>query len=109
MATVIQNTKGSGSVVTATSTDGEITLAELKATGDETWTKATITEVFWTVNGTNTWLIDRGGTALAQFSGSGHHDYKGSGAALVTGSGSDIGLTLSGGTGFIMLIIHKQV
>ena len=54
-------------------------------------------------------MIDRGGTALAQFSGSGHHDYKGSGASLVTGSASDIGLTLSGGTGFIMLIVHKQV
>ena len=109
MATTISNTKGGRSVITATSTDGEITLAELKATGDETWTNATIIEVFWTVNGTNTWLIDRGGTALAQYSGSGHHNYKSSGFVLDANSNADIGLTLSGGTGFISLVVHKTV
>ena len=106
MATVITKTKGK-TVVTANATDGAITIAEMQTAG-LTITKADIVEVFWTVNGTNTWLIDRGGTALAQYSGSGNHDYSASGLSLATGNTSDMGLTLSGGTGFIVVIVHTR-
>ena len=106
MATVITKTKGK-TVVTANATDGAITIAEMQTAG-LTITKADIVEVFWTVNGTNTWLIDRGGTALAQYSGSGNHDYSASGLTLATGNTSDMGLTLSGGTGFIVVIVHTR-
>ena len=106
MATVITKTKGK-TVVTANATDGAITIAEMQTAG-LTITKADIVEVFWTVNGTNTWLIDRGGTALAQYAGSGNHDYSASGLSLATGNTSDMGLTLSGGTGFIVVIVHTR-
>jgi len=106
MATVITKTKGK-TVVTANATDGAITIAEMQTAGI-TITIADIVEVFWTVNGTNTWLIDRGGTALAQYSGNGNHDYASSGLTLATGNTSDIGLTLSGGTGFIVLVVHTR-
>ena len=106
MATVITKTKGK-TVVTANATDGAITIAEMQTAG-LTITKADIVEVFWTVNGTNTWLIDRGGTALAQYAGSGNHDYSASGLTLATGNTSDMGLTLSGGTGFIVVIVHTR-
>ena len=106
MATVITKTKGK-TVITANATDAEITIAEMQTAG-LTITKADIVEVFWTVNGTNTWLIDRGGTALAQYSGNGNHDYASSGLTLATGNTSDMGLTLSGGTGFIVVIVHTR-
>ena len=106
MATVITKTKGK-TVITANATDGAITIAEMQTAG-LTITIADIVEVFWTVNGTNTWLIDRGGAALAQYSGNGNHDYAASGLTLATGNTSDIGLTLSGGTGFIVLVVHTR-
>ena len=106
MATVITKTKGK-TVVTANATDGAVTIAEMQTSGI-TITIADIVEVFWTVNGTNTWLIDRGGTALAQYAGSGNHDYSASGLSLATGNTSDMGLTLSGGTGFIVVIVHTR-
>ena len=106
MATVITKTKGK-TVITANATDGAITIAEMQTSG-LTITIADIVEVFWTVNGTNTWLIDRGGAALAQYSGNGNHDYAASGLTLATGNTSDIGLTLSGGTGFIVLVVHTR-
>ena len=106
MATVITKTKGK-TVVTANATDGAVTIAEMQTSGI-TITIADIVEVFWTVSGTNTWLIDRGGTALAQYAGSGNHDYSASGLSLATGNTSDMGLTLSGGTGFIVVIVHTR-
>ena len=106
MATVITKTKGK-TVVTANATDGAITIAEMQTSG-LTITIADIVEVFWTVSGTDTWLIDRGGTALAQYAGSGNHDYSASGLSLATGNTSDMGLTLSGGTGFIVVIVHTR-
>ena len=106
MATVITKTKGK-TVVTANATDGAVTIAEMQTSGI-TITIADIVEVFWTVSGTDTWLIDRGGTALAQYAGSGNHDYSASGLSLATGNTSDMGLTLSGGTGFIVVIVHTR-
>ena len=106
MATVITKTKGK-TVVTANATDGAVTIAEMQTSG-LTITIADIVEVFWTVSGTDTWLIDRGGTALAQYAGSGNHDYSASGLSLATGNTSDMGLTLSGGTGFIVVVVHTR-
>ena len=106
MATVLSNKDGT-TIVSATTTDGAITLAEMTKSG-ETVASAEVVEIFWTVNGTNTWLVDRGGTAIGQFSGSGHWNLNATGISLATGSTSDIGLTLSGGTGYIILKVHKQ-
>ena len=106
MATVITKTKGK-TVVTANATDGAVTIAEMQTSG-LTITIADIVEVFWTVSGTNTWLVDRGGTTIGQFAGSGHWNLASSGISLATGNTSDTGLTLSGGTGYIVVKFHKQ-
>ena len=106
MATVITN-KDQTSIVSATTTDGAVTLAEMTKSG-ETVTTANIVEIFWTVSGTNTWLVDRGGTTIGQFAGSGHWNLAASGISLATGNTSDTGLTLSGGTGYIVVKFHKQ-
>ena len=106
MATVLSN-KDATSIVTANATDGAVTLAEITGTS-ETVASADIVDVFWTVNGTNTWTVDRGGTTIGVFSGSGHWDLYSAGITLGTGNTSDIGLTLSGGTGFIVVNLHKS-
>ena len=106
MATVITN-KDQTSIVSVTTTDGAVTLAEMTKSG-ETVTTANIVEIFWTVSGTNTWLVDRGGTTIGQFAGSGHWNLASSGISLATGNTSDTGLTLSGGTGYIVVKFHKQ-
>ena len=46
--------------------------------------------------------------AVLSESGNGNHDYTSSGLTLATGNTSDIGLTLSGGTGFIVLVVHTR-
>ena len=107
MATVITKGKHGKAVVTANATDGAVTLAEITGTS-ETVASADIVDVFWTVNGTNTWTVDRGGTTIGVFSGSGHWDLYSAGITLGTGNTSDIGLTLSGGTGFIVVNLHKS-
>jgi len=53
-------------------------------------------------------LVDRGGTTIGQFAGSGHWNLASSGISLATGNTSDTGLTLSGGTGYIVVKFHKQ-
>ena len=106
MATVLSN-KDATSIVTANATDGAVTLAEITGTS-ETVASADIVDVFWTVNGTNTWTVDRGGTTIGVFSGSGHWDLYSAGITLGTGNTSDMGLTLSGGTGFIVVKLHKS-
>lgn len=107
MATVITKLKHGTAIVTANATDGAVTLAEITGTS-ETVTTANIVEIFWTVSGTNTWLVDRGGTTIGQFAGSGHWNLAASGISLATGNTSDTGLTLSGGTGYIVVKFHKQ-
>ena len=104
MANSITNSQGR-SVLHIDSTDGEITLAELKATNEATVVSADIVEIFWQTAGSVT--IDRGGTAVHAFTGTGHWNLGASGAVLGGTSTADIGITVSGNS-YAVIIVHKQ-
>jgi len=80
------------------------------ATTDETVQSYTVVGATWSVSGTNTWTIARGANTIAILAGSGSHDYQSSGmkledsTAMVT---SNTVITLSGGTGTLLLKAHK--
>ena len=71
MANSIINSQGR-SVLHIDTTDGAITLAELTASGEATVVSAHIVEIFW--QSATSITIDRGGTAVHTFTGTGHWD-----------------------------------
>ena len=93
------------SVIHCDTTDGAITLAELKATGEATPTKAHIVDIYWQTAGTLT--IDRGGTDVHAFTGTGHWNLMQSGCELGGTQTADIGLTVSGDT-YAIIVVHKS-
>ena len=104
MANSIRNSHGR-SVLHIDTTDGAITLAELKATGEATPTKAHIVDLFWQTAGSLT--IDRGGTTVHAFTGTGHFNFGFAGAELGGTQTADIGLTVSGDT-YAIIVVHKS-
>ena len=103
MANSIRNSH-QRSVLHIDTTDGAITLAELKATGEATPTKAHIVDIYWQTAGSLT--IDRGGTAVHAFTGTGHWNLTQSGCELGGTQTADIGLTVSGAT-YAIIVVHK--
>ena len=69
MANSIRNSHGR-SVLHIDTTDGAITLTEIKATNEATVVRANIVDIFWQTAGSIT--IDRGGTDVHAFTGTGH-------------------------------------
>ena len=104
MANSIRNSHGR-SVLHIDTTDGAITLAELKATGEATPTKAHIVDIYWQTATSLT--IDRGGTAVHAFTGTGHWNLMQSGCELGGDQTADIGLTVSGDT-YAVIVVHKS-
>ena len=104
MANSIRNSHGR-SVLHIDTTDGAITLAELKATGEATPTKAHIVEIFWQTAGSV--AIDRGGTAAHTFTGTGHWNLGASGCELRGTQTADIGITVSGNC-YAVIVVHKS-
>jgi hypothetical protein len=104
MANSIINSQGR-SVLHIDSTDGAITLAELKATNEATVVSAQIVEMFWQTATSIT--IDRGGTAVHAFTGTGHWNLMASGCELGGTQTADIGLTVSGDT-YAIIVVHKS-
>ena len=104
MANSITNSQGR-SVLHIDSTDGAITLAELKATGEATPTKAYIVDIFWQAGTSIT--IDRGGTAVHAFTGTGHWNLGAAGAVLSGTNTADFGITVSGDS-YAVIVVHKQ-
>ena len=104
MANSITNSQGR-SVLHIDSTDGAITLAELKATNEATVVEAAIVEIFWQTAGSVT--IDRGGTAVHTFTGTGHWDLGSAGAVLSGTNTADFGITVSGDS-YAVIVVHKQ-
>ena len=104
MANSIRNSN-QRSVLHIDSTDGAITLAELKATGEATPTKAHIVDIFWQTATSIT--IDRGGTAVHAFTGTGHWNLGAAGAVLGGSSTADIGITVSGDC-YAVIVVHKS-
>ena len=104
MANSIRNSHGR-SVLHIDTTDGAITLAELKATGEATPTKAYIVDIFWQTATSIT--IDRGGTAVHAFTGTGHWNLGAAGAVLSGDNTADIGITVAGDS-YAVIVVHKS-
>ena len=104
MANSITNRQGR-SVLHIDTTDGAITLAELKATNEATPVSASIVEIFWQTATSIT--IDRGGTAVHAFTGTGHWNLTAAGTVLSGTNTADIGITLSGDS-YAIVIVHKS-
>jgi len=104
MANSITNRQGR-SVLHIDTTDGAITLAELKATNEATVVEAAIVEIFWQTATSIT--IDRGGTAVHAFTGTGHWNLTAAGTVLSGTNTDDIGITVSGDS-YAVIVIHKS-
>ena len=104
MANSIINSHGR-SVLHIDSDDGAITLAELTATNESTVVKAHIVDIYWQTATSLT--IDRGGTAVHAFTGTGHWTLMASGCELAGDQTADIGLTVSGDT-YAIIVVHKS-
>jgi hypothetical protein len=104
MANSITNSQGR-SVLHIDTTDGAITLAELKATNEATVVSADIVDIYWQTATSIT--IDRGGTAVHAFTGTGHWNLSQSGAVLGGTNTDDLGITVSGDS-YAVIIVHKQ-
>ena len=104
MANSIKNSH-SRSVLHIDSTDGAITLAELTASGEATVVAADIVEMFWQT--ATSIKIDRGGTDVHLFTGTGHWNLGAAGAVLSGTNTADIGITVSGDS-YAVIVIHKS-
>ena len=103
MANSIRNSH-SRSVLHIDSTDGAITLAELTASGEATVIAADIVEMFWQT--ATSIKIDRGGTDVHLFTGTGHWNLGAAGAVLSGTNTADIGITVSGDS-YAVIVVHK--
>ena len=104
MANSITNSQGR-SVLHIDTTDGAITLAELKATNEATPVSASIVEIFWQT--ATSIKIDRGGTDVHLFTGTGHWNLGAAGTVLSGTNTADLGITVSGDS-YAVIIVHKQ-
>ena len=104
MANSITNSQGR-SVLHIDSTDGAITLAELKATNEAAVVSADIVEMFWQT--ATSIVIDRGGTEVHTFTGTGHWNLGAAGAVLSGTNTADIGITVSGDS-YAVIVVHKS-
>ena len=104
MANSIRNSH-QRSVLHIDTTDGAIAVAELKATGEATPTKAHIVVIYWQTATSLT--LDRGGTAVHAFTGTGLWNLSQSGCELGGAQTADIGLTFSGDT-YAIIVVHKS-
>ena len=104
MANSITNSQGR-SVLHIDTTDGSITLAELKATNEATPVSASIVEIFWQTAGSI--AIDRDGTAVHSFTGTGHWNLGAAGAELAGDQTADLGITVSGDS-YAVIVVHKS-
>ena len=109
--TVNQKKNGGYIIIRATGTE-TYSLNELASSG-ETVQSASISEIMWSVDSSNSWTIKRGGgdagNNVAVLHGSGYHDYQASGIRLEQDDQltSNTTITLSGGTGYIAVKLHK--
>ena len=104
MANSIINSHGK-SVLHIDTTDGAITLAELTASGEATVISAQIVDIFWQTATSIT--IDRGGTAVHAFTGTGHWNLGFAGTVLAGTNTADLGITLSGDS-YAIIVVHKS-
>ena len=104
MANSINNSHGR-SVLHIDTDDGAITLAELTASGEATVVAADIVEIFWQT--ATSIAIDRGGTAVHTFTGTGHWNLGAAGTVLGGTNTADLGINVSGAS-YAVIVIHKS-
>ena len=104
MANSITNSHGR-SVLHIDTDDGAITLAELTASGEATVVAADIVEIFWQT--ATSIAIDRGGTAVHTFTGTGHWNLGAAGTVLGGTNTADLGINVSGAS-YAVIVIHKS-
>mgnify|MGYP000382057305 CR=1 FL=1 len=104
MANSITNSHGR-SVLHIDTDDGAITLAELTASGESTVVAADIVEIFWQT--ATSIAIDRGGTAVHTFTGTGHWNLGAAGTVLGGTNTADLGINVSGAS-YAVIVIHKS-
>jgi len=114
MANQIINKIGT-SVIHVDTTDGEITLAELKNAAEATVVNADIVEIFYNLKAGASIAIDRGGTDVWKIAAGsstsnlvGHVNYRSSGIVLRGTSTADIGVTVASFTDSVVTIIVKK-
>lgn len=114
MAITVKQNKPGGIVVVRDTASSYISLnsASIGANAvNETVQEMYITGIKWNVSGTETWTIARGGNTVAILSGSGSHNYDDDQMRLESPVGGDaqanVVYTKSGGTGTILIKIHK--
>ena len=114
MANQIINKIGT-SVIHVDTTDGEITLAELKNANEATVVNADIVEIFYNLKAGASIAIDRGGTDVWKIAAAGstsnlvgHVNYRPSGLVLRGTSTADIGVTVASFTDSLVTLIVKK-
>ena len=113
MAITVKQNKPGGIVVVRDTATGYISLnsASVGANAvNETVEEMYITGIKWSVSGTETWTIARGANTVAILAGSGSHNYDDDQMRLedsVASFTSNVVYTKSGGTGTILLKLHK--
>ena len=104
MATTITNRIGT-SIIQGDTTNDAISFANLKHADEDTPVAAKIVEIFWQTAGTIT--IDRDGTNIHAFTGTGHWNLGAAGTCLQGTNTNDIGITVAGGDSFFVVIVRK--
>jgi len=112
--TVKQNKPGGYVVVRSTASDylslNSATAGKGANAVGETVQSMTVVGAKWTVSGTETWTIKRGANTIAILAGSGSHNYDQDQMKLedaTTPETANVVMTLSGGTGTLLLKVHK--
>jgi|TARA_B100002019_G_scaffold4442_1_gene3676 hypothetical protein len=101
MATTITNRIGT-SIIQGDTTNDAISFANLKHALEDTPVAAKIVEIFWQTATSIT--IDRGGTAIHAFTGTGHWNLGAAGTCLQGTNTDDIGITVSGDSFFVVVV-----
>lgn len=112
--TVNQTKNGGYTVLRATASDSlKLNTANGKQGANavgETVVSMSVAEIKWSVDSSNSWTVARGSNTIAILQGQGDMSFQEDGMRLEADTAqltSNVAVTLSGGTGFIVLKLHK--
>lgn len=114
MAEVVLNRKNHSAVVHAVANatlnvaGSNTSESDIYLEGENEILGATISKLFWGAANGEHWEVDRGGNTVLVLPESGAMDFAGEGMAITKDDEANLGLTLSGGDGFIMLELKKN-
>jgi hypothetical protein len=118
MPVITNQTKPSGYItLRATGNDGILrvdaggSVQGANVTASEVVSEMTIVSAMWSTAAAGSWTINRGSNTVLVLAGSGWHDYQGEGFRLEVDAAqksSNVDVTLAGGTGTLLLKLHKK-